>query len=537
VRGDFPATRTVIVSRVLIAVVIVLAALVGGTGVSLAAIVVLGLIVAALTGVYVAWDRVGRAPRVLLAVQFGADVVFITLVVYFSGGLASPFKLLYFLPVIVGSARLGFRVGTAIAAGSVAGYLVLSVVGPRSWEYLARSGAVAEMATLVVALLLVAALVGHLAGTLRKMTEELVDARAELRTARARMSNVIGSMSSGLVLVDADGRVVYLNRAGESILGISENDARGRDYRVVFADIPAFCDHIATALEAGRSESRTEFYVKRPGGRSIPVGLSTSIIGRESGDDSGVVGIFQDLTEARRLEERLRHEDRLAALGEFAAGLAHEIRNPLNAIKGSIDLLKDGVKPTGDDAKLIGLVARESDRLTNLVLDVLEFGRMESGHRESVGLARLLEEVAATAKTHPAYGPHAELSVEAPRDVEVMASPDELRRAFLNLTINGLEALGGEGKVRLLLVPRDDFEAHGLEGRGDYRVAVVVEDTGGGIPADMRNEIFQPFKTTKKGGTGLGLSIVDRIVQSHGGRITVVSESGRGTKFIVYLRQ
>ncbi len=267
----------------------------------------------------------------------------------------------------------------------------------------------------------------------------------------------------------------------------------------------------------------------------MPVGLSTSILCDGQGQERGVIAIFQDLTEARRLEERLRHEDRLAALGEFAAGLAHEIRNPLNAIKGSVDLLREGAGLSGDDAKLLDLVTRESDRLNKLVRDVLEFGRMESPERESVRLDSLLQEVAVIARNHPSCGPGADLSVDAPEPLEGVVNADEVRRALLNLTINALEAIEDGGSVRISLVKQTEFPIHGLEAGSGYEVAIVVEDTGCGIPPGKRDEMFQPFKTTKKGGTGLGLSIVDKIVQSHGGRITVASESGRGSRFVVYL--
>ena len=532
---QFPETRTVIVARLLIAVLIGVTALVGGTNTEIVAIVILGVIVAALTGVYFLWERYGKTPLLLLRVQFGVDIVFVTLLAYFSGGLASPFKLLYFLPVFVGSARLGFRAGTAFAGASVAGYLFLSLVDPGGWRYLEESGAAAEITILVLSLLLVAALVGYLSRAAGESERALRDARSKLNTARLRIANIIDSMRSGLVLVDSEGRVAHINAAGARILGINEEDARGQEYRVVFADVPAFYERIAMALDAGRPETRAEFFVRKRGGGTLPVGLSTSILRDDSGGEGGVIAIFQDLTEARRIEERLRHEDRMAALGEFAAGLAHEIRNPLNAIKGSIDLLREDLEATGDEAQLLNLVTREADRLGNLVQDVLHFGRMESSERESVRLDRLTEEIAVMARNHPSYRSEIELTVEADDAVEAVGNPDELRRAILNLTINALEAIEGEGEVRLLLVQSPRFADRGLEAGDEYDVAIVVEDTGCGVSPDRRDEIFQPFKTDKKGGTGLGLSIVDKIVQSHGGRITIASEPGRGSRFVVYL--
>lgn len=535
-REPFPSTVGITVARLLVAVVVVLTALVGRADVDRGAIVWLAVLTGVLTGVYFAWHGSRKTPRLLLHVQFGLDIVLVTLLAQFSGGLASPFKLLYFLPVIVASARLGARAGAAISGAAVAGYLILGFVGPTGLAYLADSGAAAEVTTLIVSLLLVATLIGHLARSLRGGEEELARVASELDTARVRISSILEGLSSGLALVDAAGDVIHLNRAGEAILGVSEADARGRDYRVVLADVPAFCERIAAALEAGRPESRAEFFVRRRRGGSMPVGLSTSILKDESGEDRGVIAIFRDLTEAREMEERLRQEDRLAALGEFAAGVAHEIRNPLNVIKGSVDMLRESLSPVGDDQKLLDLVSRESDRLNDLIRDVLQYGRMGSADREAVMLAPLLEEVAVVARNHPSFGSGVDLAVEAPTSCEGVVNPDEMKRALLNLVVNGIESVGGRGSVRMSLVPSSEFDSHGLEGGADYELAVVVEDTGGGIGHDMRDAIFQPFRTSKKGGTGLGLAIVDRIVQSHGGRITVASEPGRGSRFVVYLR-
>ncbi|MBD3367286.1 MAG: PAS domain-containing protein [Candidatus Eisenbacteria bacterium] len=530
-----PTTRSIIAARLVVAALTALGALVGGRQVDSIPVIILGIIAALLSGVYAAWSRVQRDHTALLRIQFAVDIVFVTLVVYFSGGLASPFKLLYFLPVIVSSARLGFRDGVGIAAGAVIGHVVLMFVDPVQWASLYAQGALAEIATLVVSFLLVAMLVGYLSERAAVHARELAVTRSELDTANLRLSNIIDSLGSGLALVDSDGHVIYLNRAGASILGVPESASHGRDYRLVFADVPAFCERLAAALEAGRPETRVDFHVRRRGGGSTPVGLSTSILRDDDGNERGVVAIFQDLTEARRLEERLRHDDRLSALGQFAAGLAHEIRNPLNAIRGSIEMLGEDAEPESQHERLVGLVMRETDRLQKLVQDVLQYGRMESGERDRIRLDELVHEVALLVTSQASYRPEIELVEEAPEPVEGTVNEEEMRRALLNLTLNAVEAIDGSGRVRLSVVREDEYASRGLEGSQGSSIAIIVEDTGDGIPSDKRDEIFQPFRTTKKGGTGLGLAIVDRIVQSHGGRITVASEVGRGSRFVIYL--
>jgi two-component system sensor histidine kinase PilS (NtrC family) len=534
-RENFPRTRTVIVARLMLAVAMVLTALLAGSDVTRPGVIALCVMAGALTVVYLFWHSSGWRPGLLLNVQCGVDVVFITALAYFSGGLASPFKLLYFLPVIVAAGRLGLTSGLAIAGGAAVGHIVLALADPASASHLVESGAVAEIVTLLVSLLLVAFLEGHLARRAGENEAKLRVTRSELDTAELRIADILDSIGSGLALVDSAGSVVYLNRAGEHILGVPGVAHDRRDYRLVFADVPAFCERIAAALDAGRPEARVEFFVKRSGGGNTPVGLSTSILRGHAGEDRGVIAIFQDLTEARRLEERVRHDDRLTALGEFAAGVAHEIRNPLCAIKGSVDLLKETAPAVGEEARLMGLVSREADRLNVLLDDVLRFGRMESGERETVRLDMLLREVAELARQHPAMKPSIGLSVDAAGPVEGTVNAEQIRRALLNLVINALEAVGDGGQVRLSLLTRERFAERGLEGGAGFGVALVVDDTGPGIPADRKEEVFQPFRTTKKGGTGLGLAIVDKAVQAHGGRVAIVSEPGKGSRFIVYL--
>jgi two-component system sensor histidine kinase PilS (NtrC family) len=527
--------RTIATARLFVAVMVVLIAVGSGDVIPARPPIVIALVAAVLSLAWVLWARTGRAAGLLLGVEFAADVVLVAFLARFTGGLTSPFRLLYLVPVISAAARLGSRAGNAIAVLAVITYLSLIPAGPAPWIYLEQPGAFAEITVLVVALLLVATLVGQISRRATVGERDLADALSELSIAHLRMTNVIASIRSGIVIADAGGGVVALNRGGEEILGMKAGTVVGRDYRVAFAEVPAFCERLASTLEAGRPETRAEFFVRQPGGRSVPIGLTTSILKDDADVDRGVIAVFQDLTEARRLEERSRHEDRLAALGEFAAGLAHEIRNPLNAIKGSVDMLRESLKPSAEDARLLDLVSREIDRLNRLVNDVLAYGRMESGERESVRLDSLIGEVAALARNHPSFRPDITLEADTRDRVEGHVNPEQMKRVLLNLMINAFEAIEGAGRVRVYAVSKADFHTRGLEGDPEAEVALVVEDTGVGISGERRAEIFQPFTTSKKGGTGLGLAIVDKIVRAHGGRIAVASELRRGSRFVAYL--
>lgn len=525
-------------SRLAIMAVIVLAAAAdAGEHIARAPIMKLGLVVVGLTLFYVVWLLLWER-SVLLHAQLLLDVAVVTAIARFSGEAASPFRVLYFLPVMLAAPRIGRRGGVVVAVAAVGGYLMLARTGiafPGS-----AGGATApglfETGIFVFLLIVVAGLVDYLAARARSTQEELATTRSELDMANIRIFNIVHSMGSGLVLVDRQGRIACLNRAGESILGISEPKTEGRNYGDVFGTrFPAFHERIVHALEDRRTEMRAEFAIERADGVRIPIGMSTSILRDDAGEMRGVIGVFQDLTEARKMQESIRHADRLAALGEFSAGIAHEIRNPLNAIKGSIDLLRDIMSPSGDEARLIDLVAREADRLNGVIEEFLRFGRVEPGEREIVRLDTLVQQVVALARNHPSFGGSIEIDLDDLASMETYVSPSQIKQVVLNLLINAFEAIEGQGRVKVSVVAGPDIGAMGLKGGYDDEIAIVVEDTGCGINEDALETVFRPFRTTKKGGTGLGLAIVEKIVQLHDGRVAADSVPGKGSRFVVYL--
>ena len=535
VRVAFPTASELAVARLTVAVIVVLIALVGGPSINMRAVIVLAIAAAVLSGLALLWVFRATTPRLLPHVQFTIDVVLVTVLLWYTGGAVSPFKFLFLLPVIVAAAKLGTRAASGIAATSVAGYVAVAVLGSGDWSFVGRSGVLAEFATLVVSLALVVVLVGALASRAGSERRALAATRSDLETANLRMSSIVESLRSGLVLVDHQGRVAYINRVGQTILGGGSVEYAGLEYRVAFAEVPAFCERIASALDAGRPESRGEFYVRRRDGSAVPVGLSTSILRDESGVDRGVVAIFQDLTDVRRLEERARHADQLAVLGEFAAGIAHEIRNPLNVIKGSIDLLREGLEDDGDEARLAGLVSREADRLSKLVNDVLRYGRMDPGDRDPVRLDELVREVAVVLERHESRRPGTAIEIVADHPVTADINEEQIKQVILNLGVNALEAIEDEGLVRISVVPPVGSGRGVDAGAREGEVAVIVEDTGCGMAGGKLDEIFQPFRTSKKHGTGLGLAIVDKIMEAHGGRVTARSTLGKGSTFVICL--
>lgn len=524
------SVRTGIIGRLVVAAVVIAVASIGRGEFDLAPIVVLGAAVLFLSGVFLFWHTWGRWRRVILPVQLASDIALVTLLVYFSGGVESPFKLLYFLPVISAASALGTRAGVIIAASALVAFAGLSLVG---WsDSMGRLGhqLLDEAVILSLSLVLVALLVGFLGTRTRESEQRLEETRSELTRAQIHAENIVESIRSGLVLVDSAGVLIHLNRAGRGILGISGAETRGRDFQEVLSAVPPFAERIAAALGEGRSETRAELSITRPDGSRVPVGLSTSVLRDDEGKARGAIAIFQDLTDVRELEQRMRHADRLAALGEFAAGLAHEIRNPLNAIRGSVEMIRDGIDPGSDDARLVELVLKESERLGNLVQGVLSYGRVEEGVVGRVDLGELTHEVSLLARNHSSYRSDITLDVDC-RGASVRGNPEQIRQILLNLVINAFEAIEGDGHVSVSLMPVSGMDLKAGEGE----VAMVVQDTGCGIKTERVDQVFAPFVTSKTGGTGLGLAIVDKLVELQGGRITVESKQGQGSRFIVFL--
>jgi two-component system sensor histidine kinase PilS (NtrC family) len=246
----------------------------------------------------------------------------------------------------------------------------------------------------------------------------------------------------------------------------------------------------------------------------------------------GNILIFQDLTRLREMEEHLKRADRLAAIGKMAAGIAHEIRNPLASISGSIEILRDELGNSPQNQQLMGIVLREVNRLNALIADFLLFARPVSPGKEKIHLNRLIEEILEMFTHSPDFTPQIRLETQFQGDLYIQGDPHQIRQVFWNLFINAAQAMPGGGTLRVEL-RRSSSSPPLSEGRSYGEVA--VSDSGTGIGEEERGKIFDPFFTTKERGTGLGLSIVHSLVESYGGRVTVQSRKGKGSVFSVYL--
>ncbi len=474
--------------------------------------------------------------RWLVDVQLGIDALIVSALVLLTGGVTSYFSSLYALPIIAATIVQSRRGGTMVFVLSALCYSGLVLVQYSDVALLPVSLTLTALPSVRLAIYTaglnvfgfaaVAGLSGYLAEGLRRADEKLAHASNQLADLQAFSQHVIDSLRSGLATAGTDGTVLTFNRAAEAITGIPARDAIGKDVAELLQLAQPF-----SALFGVRDGQpllpRLEVAFRRPDARPIELGLSTASLITPRGD-TGFVLTFQDVTESRRLEREARVQQRLAAVGEMAAGIAHEIRNPLASMSGSIQILRQELPLSADQSQLMDIVLRESERLNDTIRSFLAFARPQplSSTRMDVRTvvsetARLLQNDAQVAETH-------EIVVDVPPG-EVWFEGDEgqIRQIVWNLATNGLRAMPHGGCLRL-----------GVSASPGVRpdtVVLTIRDEGTGIAPEELDGIFQPFRSSFARGTGLGLSIVQRIVTEYDGEIQVTSARGAGTTVAVRL--
>ncbi len=480
------------------------------------ALVVLGV----LSAVFALGARLRRWHRAQTHLQLAADLAFITGLAAATGGRDSQFVLFYALVVITGGVMGRLFGGLFASAGACAGYLALPWLAAQLTGRPAATPADLPKPELLVAFLtMVGVLSGVLGERVHRTRDDLERTARELDRVRIDNDVVLRHLATGVVTVDHHGIVGYLNPAAEQVLGVRAMEARGRHLSYALPErLTGLRDLVLEALRSRRGRARAELSLQGPGGRHLPVGVSTNVLHHE-GEMTGVVAVFQDLTEVREMERRARRNETLAEVGALAAGIAHELRNGLKPISGSVEYLQRELKLTGEEAQLMDLIAHESGRLNRFVTELLSYSRERDLAVEPVSLGDHLSELVSVLRHDPRRSAAVEVRFErADDDVRLPMDREQMRQVWLNLAANALEALGERGH---LVVRWKRAE--------DGAVVVEFEDDGPGIAADDLPRVGEPFFTTKRGGTGLGLAIAQRIVERHGGVLTLESEAGHGT--------
>jgi two-component system sensor histidine kinase PilS (NtrC family) len=494
-----------------------------------------------------------RLASLLRAAQIICELVVVSQIVLHTGGMRSPSFYLYLTTII--SAAVTYRlVGTLlVASAATMAYVMviwtdaghgLSLLLPSEWLGTVRQLSDEDFFTVFVRLCifyLCAFIGGYLAERLSSNDEVLAHATEALKEAKLETGDILKHLNSGILTIDPAGRIVYFNRAAEEILGLSERRVRGRPLHDAFdGRFPELTDRLETVLHSQKMDTRNELVIHRRDGTKIPIGLSTSVLAGPESQIRGVIGIFQDLTEPKRLEEKLRAKDRMAAVGELSAAIAHEIRNPLAAISGSVEVLRNELKLDGENRRLLGLIIKESERLNKILTDFLLYARIRPTVTGRVNVSPVVDDVLEIARRH-FQGRHVALRTHQPdRSLAVQADADHLKEMLINLVFNAVEAVEDSDGSVAVSVEVPDALPIGQKTGGDTRdpagwVAVAVRDNGGGIPEGVRERLFEPFVSSKPLGTGLGLAITSRLVDNVGGAIAVESHPGKGTTFTILL--
>jgi two-component system sensor histidine kinase PilS (NtrC family) len=467
--------------------------------------------------------------------HFTLDAFLVSAGVYLTGGVNSLFTTMYALPVLAATTAKLPRGGVRMAALSAT--LFAGIVAAQYWSVATERALplvgratdlpVATTAFYIVGLnvfgfFAVAMLAGSLAERARQADVELEQATEAIADLQAFNQYVIDSLLSGLATADGQNRLLTLNRSAMAIMGLSDELPIGRPIAEVLALDAAIVASIDDDLERSRSK-RLDYEFRRPDGRIIDIGMSIASLPLPAGG-RGYLYTFQDVTEVKRMERTARMQQRLAAVGEMAAGIAHEIRNPLASMSGSMQMLRQELSLSGDQAQLMDIVLKESDRLNQTIKSFLAYARPQRAQSVRLDLRTAVTETAMLLRNSPDVGErHAVGVAVAGGEVPIEGDENQVRQILWNLATNGLRAMpqGGE----LTLGARVERTAAGLQ------AILEVTDRGVGMAPEEIEVIFQPFRGKFGKGTGLGLAIVHRIVSDYGGRIDVQSRVGEGTTF------
>ncbi|MGH7475347.1 MAG: two-component system sensor histidine kinase NtrB [Longimicrobiales bacterium] len=462
-----------------------------------------------------------------LYAQIVFDTLLVTAVVHLTGAAdaePSSFAPLYVLVIAAGALLLPAPGGLLIAALASVLY-VADII----WQGGEPPGAVLVQVGLFVGMALVTGLLGdrlRRAGTMLGMIE------SELRQLRLDTGDILGAIDTGVVTADASGCLVYANPAAEKLLGLARRDWLERP---VLAEL----DRRAPGLGAVVQRSTVtrvpvrgfETWLANGGQRVL--GVRTTVLERQG--TPWVTAVLQDITDGKRLEDLHVRTERLEAVAALSASLAHEIKNPLASIRSSVEQLSADRLEAADRTTLEGLVVKESDRLSRLLSDFIEFSRVEMGHSAAVDMTKVVTEAVELAEQHPDVRATPRLDFEHPATpVMIDGDGDLLHRAVFNLVLNALQHAGADAAVRIELTRlREEELPQGVDIESPIRLRIA--DDGPGISARDLPRVFDPFFTTRRGGTGLGLALVHRAVQAHSGAIFVEGAEGRGATFTVYL--
>jgi two-component system, NtrC family, sensor histidine kinase PilS len=481
-----------------------------------------------------------NAPSVLEGffwVQVGIDFFLETLLVARTGGVESPFAVLYIVTVTVASLIPRRRVGLLTACGCIILFGIVTNVQlyglVESWGWLQSTNLTAPetfqiFGAYALAILVVGLLSGTLADQLQQADQSLREKEQGLNRLQVFHENIVQSISSGVFTADARGAITSFNPAAQEVTGYGLDQVIGRSWQELFSwHPPQASDGDKESLPPAMT--RFEVECKSAKDSRLVLGMTVSPL-HEQGERAGLVGVFKDLTQIRDMEEEMRRKEWLANLGEMSAGMAHEIRNPLGALAGAMQMLRKDAAADEIDCRLMDIAIREATRLDAIITEFLQYARPPAlnlvEHDMNKILAETLDLVQHEARTRKSI---TIVTSMAGGSLLAQVDQDQMRQVFWNLATNAFDAMPAGGQLTITTSCRH-VDAGGR--KGDV-AEIAFQDTGEGIAKENLDKIFLPFFTTKKQGSGLGLAAVHRIVDLHGGWIKVESQLQQGTRFVV----
>jgi two-component system sensor histidine kinase PilS (NtrC family) len=474
-----------------------------------------------------------RSPsaKIQAHIQFLGDLLLITALVYFVGGTSSPFTILYLIVVTEASVFLRRRAGIHVASLAWILYAAIALATTQGWVSAPGSEAIGEISQQRLGYYLVVHLIGfyavaimtsHLAANVARAERDLLRKGERLAELRVAYRDVIESIPSGLMTTDRAGRSTSANVASQEILRKSPEDLLGEQvYNMGLFDRDAWSALRKDADRRKRIRLDTSY---QHDDHEIAIGYTLSPLSGGDGPLAGFILIFQDLSEWRKLQEEMRLKERMAAVGQMASGLAHEIGNPLAAISGSVQMLSSGEPEASPKGKLLDIILKESQRLDRTIKSFLQFARPKEAANVRFDVAALVSENVALLRNSDEVDAEHEIElILEPESVYLVGDPDQISQIFWNLARNSLRAMKNGGKLRV----------SGTFVEGDFQLDFV--DTGCGMTAEEKARMFHPFRSYFDSGTGIGMAIVYRIVEEHQGQLRVDSRPDQGTRVRVEL--
>jgi two-component system sensor histidine kinase PilS (NtrC family) len=491
-----------------------------------------------------------RDPKKFAFIQIVLDHLFIIGLIYFTGGVESFFPITYIFSII-GSSILFYKRGAFLSASfSTLLYGLLLLFQFYRWinpsgqfpaSALEAGHTFYSLVIYMATFYIVAFLSSTISEELRKKKKELIQKQADYHQLETFNRNIIQSLDSGLLTIDLSGKIIFINRTGEKILTRNAGELKDTSIYGLFPKIDGVIDHAKKKSSAISSDyQRYETLLTNHDGRKIYLGFSISPLTGPEGSLIGHTLIFQDITKFKEMEEQMKRGDKMAAIGVLAAGMAHEIRNPLASLSGSIQMLKSELTLNDYQQHLMEITLRESERLNALITDFLLFAHPPQIHKTLYPIGRIINETVDLFIHSPSF--HDGIRILRPNgheEIRISIDPDQMKQVFWNLFINAAQAISDGGEIRIQMGKGNAWEGASLPVSPPLRekewVKISIADSGNGIAPEEKEKIFEPFFTTKENGTGLGLSIVHKIIENHNGLIKVESELDRGATFTVFL--